>query len=150
MHLSNVVFFTPQAHSLRGHVGNPRGSPQANNCSVHSHPHSRALRCASLCATVKPVGHFVHIKGVSLSNDIEVLNSTAQTRLKTIIERIESLESDKEAIAADIKEVYAEAKGEGFAVKIVRRIVKLRKMDKAVRLELDALTDLYLSAIGGL
>jgi uncharacterized protein (UPF0335 family) len=84
------------------------------------------------------------------SSSIEVLNATAQTRLKTIIERIERLEEDKAAVATDIKEVFAEAKGEGFDVKILRKVVRLRKQDKAKRLEEEAILDLYLSAIGGL
>jgi uncharacterized protein (UPF0335 family) len=51
---------------------------------------------------------------------------------------------------ADLKEVYAEAKGNGFDVKILRKVVRLRKQDKAKRDEEEALVDLYLSAIGGL
>jgi uncharacterized protein (UPF0335 family) len=84
------------------------------------------------------------------SSSIEVLNSTAQTRLKTIIERVERLEEDKAAVANDIKEVFLEAKGEGFDVKILRTVVRLRKQDKAKRLEEEAILDLYLAAIGGL
>jgi uncharacterized protein (UPF0335 family) len=84
------------------------------------------------------------------SSSIEVLNATAQTRLKTIIERIERLEEDKAAVANDIKEVFLEAKGEGFDVKILRKVVRLRKQDKAKRLEEEAILDLYLAAIGGL
>jgi uncharacterized protein (UPF0335 family) len=84
------------------------------------------------------------------SSSLDVLNATAQTRLKTIIERIERLEEDKAAVANDIKEVFAEAKGEGFDVKILRKVVRLRKQDKAKRQEEEALLDLYLSAIGGL
>ncbi len=84
------------------------------------------------------------------SSSIEVLNATAQTRLKTIIERVERLEEDKAAVAADIKEVFLEAKGEGFDVKILRKVVRLRKQDKAKRMEEEAILDLYLSAIGGL
>ncbi len=84
------------------------------------------------------------------SSSIEVLNTAAQTRLKTIIERIERLEEDKAAVANDIKEVFAEAKGEGFDVKILRKVVRLRKQDKAKRQEEEALLDLYLAAIGGL
>jgi uncharacterized protein (UPF0335 family) len=84
------------------------------------------------------------------SSTIDVLNSTAQTRLKTIIERIERLEEDKAAVAGDIKEVFLEAKGEGFDVKILRKVVRLRKQDKAKRQEEEALLDLYLAAIGGL
>jgi uncharacterized protein (UPF0335 family) len=84
------------------------------------------------------------------SASIEILNGTAQTQLKTIIERIERLEEDKAAIMADQKEVFAEAKGNGFDVKIIRKVVRLRKQDRAKRLEEEAILDLYLSAIGGL
>jgi len=80
----------------------------------------------------------------------DVLTATAQGRLKTIIERIERLEEDKAGIAADLKEVYAEAKGEGFDTKILRKVIRLRKQDKVKRQEEEALIDLYLSAIGGL
>ena len=80
----------------------------------------------------------------------DVLNATAQTRLKTIIERVERLEEDRAAVVNDIKEVFAEAKGEGFDVKALRAVIRLRKMDKAKRQELEAIMDLYLSAIGGL
>jgi len=80
----------------------------------------------------------------------DVLTATAQGRLKSLIERIERLEEDKAAIAADLKEVFAEAKGEGFDTKIMRKVVRLRKQDKAKRQEEEALVDLYLSAIGGL
>ena len=80
----------------------------------------------------------------------DVLNQAAQTRLRTIIERIERLEADKAVVANDLKEVYAEAKGEGFDTKILRKVVRLRKQDTATRQEEEALIDLYLSAIGGL
>ena len=80
----------------------------------------------------------------------DVLNQAAQTRLKTIIERIERLEVDKATVMNDIKEVFAEAKGEGFDGKILRKVIRMRKMDKAKRDEEEALIDLYLSAIGGL
>ena len=84
----------------------------------------------------------------SFSHD--VMNTAAQGRLKTIVERIERLEEDKAAIATDLKEVYAEAKGEGFDTKILRKVIRLRKQDKAKRQEEEAILDLYLSAIGGL
>lgn len=80
----------------------------------------------------------------------DVLSAAAQGRLKSIVERIERLETDKAAVGEDIKQVYAEAKGEGFSPKIIRRVVKLKKTSPAVRAEEDALLDLYLSAIGGL
>jgi uncharacterized protein (UPF0335 family) len=86
----------------------------------------------------------------SFPNNADVLTSTAQGKLKSLIERIERLEEDKAAIGADLKEVFAEAKGEGFDTKIMRKVVRLRKQDKAKRQEEEALLDLYLSAIGGL
>ena len=82
----------------------------------------------------------------AVAND--VLSGTAQTQLKTIIERIERLEEDKAAVTADLKEVYAEAKGNGFDVKILRKVVRYRKQDRAKQQEEEALLDLYLSAIG--
>ena len=84
------------------------------------------------------------------ASSIDVLNSAAQSQLKTVVERIERLEEDKAAVMADLKEVYAEAKGNGFDSKIIRKVVRLRKQDKAKRMEEEALVDLYLSAIGGL
>lgn len=84
------------------------------------------------------------------SSSVDVLNSAAQSQLKSVIERVERLEEDKAAVTADLKEVYLEAKGNGFDVKILRKVVRLRKQDKAKRLEEEALIDLYLSAIGGL
>ena len=72
----------------------------------------------------------------------------AQGQLRSFIERIERLEEEKKAIAADIKEVYAEAKGTGFDVKIMRKVVSLRKKDSAERQEEEAILELYLSALG--
>lgn len=83
-------------------------------------------------------------------NQPDVLVAAAKGRLRTIIERVERLEEDKAAISEDLKEVYREAKGEGFETKIVRQIVRLRKQDAIKREEEQALLDLYLSAIGGL
>ena len=80
----------------------------------------------------------------------DVLNQAAQGQLKSIIERIERLEQEKAEIAEQVKEVFAEAKGNGFDVKILRKVVRLRKQDKAKRQEEEALIDLYLSAIGGI
>ena len=69
-------------------------------------------------------------------------------QLKSIVERIERLEEEKKTIADDIKEVYAEAKGNGYDVKVLRKVVRIRKQDRAKRLEEEAILDLYLSAIG--
>lgn len=81
---------------------------------------------------------------------VEVLNSTAQGQLRSIIDRVERLEVEKAEIMEQIKEVYAEAKGNGFDVKILKKVVKIRKMDRAKRREEDAILDVYLSATGDL
>jgi uncharacterized protein (UPF0335 family) len=78
----------------------------------------------------------------------DVLNSTAQTQLKSIIDRLERLDVEKTEIMEGIKEVLAEAKGNGFDPKIIKKVVALRKKDRAKRQEEDAIMDLYLSAIG--
>ncbi|HZP20173.1 MAG TPA: DUF2312 domain-containing protein [Bauldia sp.] len=72
----------------------------------------------------------------------------ARDQLKSIVERIERLEEEKKALADDIKEVYAEAKANGFDTKTLRTVVRLRKLDKAERQEAEALLDLYLQALG--
>ncbi len=69
-------------------------------------------------------------------------------RLRAFIDRIERLEEEKTAIAEDIKEIYAEAKGVGFDVKTIRKIIALRKVDDQKRRESEELLDLYKSAIG--
>ena len=69
-------------------------------------------------------------------------------QLKSIVERIERLEEEKKTIADDIKEVYAEAKGNGYDVKVLRKVVALRKRDLDERKEEEAILDLYLQAVG--
>jgi uncharacterized protein (UPF0335 family) len=76
------------------------------------------------------------------------VGGVAGERLKSFIERIERLEEEKRALAEDIKEVYAEAKGTGFDVKTMRQIVKIRKMDKDDLDEQEALLETYLRALG--
>jgi uncharacterized protein (UPF0335 family) len=72
----------------------------------------------------------------------------ARDQLKSIIERIERLEEEKQALADDIKEVYGEAKANGFDTKTLRQIVRIRKQDSAERQEQEALLDLYMHALG--
>ena len=69
-------------------------------------------------------------------------------QLKSIVQRIERLEEEKKTIADDIKEVYAEAKGNGYDVKVLRKVVALRKRDLDERKEEEAILDLYLQAVG--
>ncbi|MFT4129934.1 DUF2312 domain-containing protein [Labrys sp. (in: a-proteobacteria)] len=74
--------------------------------------------------------------------------SVAADQLKSIIERIERLEEDKKAIGDDIKEVYGEAKANGFDTAALRKIVSLRKKPASERAEEDAILELYLQALG--
>lgn len=74
--------------------------------------------------------------------------SLAAERLKSFIERAERLQADKEAVASDIREVLSEAKSAGYDPKIIRKVMKLRKMDAADRQEEEALTQVYLDAVG--
>ena len=69
-------------------------------------------------------------------------------QLKLFIERIETLEEEKRGIADDIKDTYAEAKANGYDVKTMRTIVRLRKMDNNARAEMEALLDTYKAALG--
>ena len=72
----------------------------------------------------------------------------AGERLRSFIERIERLEEEKRTLAADIKEVYAEAKGTGFDAKIMRQIIRIRRMDKDDVDEQETLLDIYKRALG--
>ena len=79
---------------------------------------------------------------------VKTSTGLAGDQLKSLIARIERLEEEKAALAADIREVYAEAKANGFDTKVMRQVIKLRKMDTGERHELEALVDTYLEAIG--
>ena len=70
-------------------------------------------------------------------------NSITRDQLRSLVERIEKLEEKKETLADDIKDVYAEAKGNGYDTKVLRLMIRRRKMDKDERAELDALLGLY-------
>ncbi|MBN35264.1 MAG: hypothetical protein CMM46_10920 [Rhodospirillaceae bacterium] len=76
------------------------------------------------------------------------VDGIAGEKLLSLIQRIENLEEDRANIAADVREVYREAKGLGFDPKIIRQLVKLRKMENDDRQELEALIDSYKAAIG--
>ena len=72
----------------------------------------------------------------------------AGDRLRSYIERIERLEAEKTALTSDIREIFSEAKGNGFDIKIMRQIVRLRRMDRQDRLEQEELLAIYQHAIG--
>ena len=71
----------------------------------------------------------------------------AKDQLKSFIDRIERLNEEREALGADIREVFAEAKGTGFDTKIMRQVIRMRKLDKAEFQEQEAVLDLYLTAL---
>ena len=78
----------------------------------------------------------------------ETAHRFAKDQLKAFIERVERLEEEKKAISDDIRDVFAEAKGNGYDVKALRTIVRLRKQDKDERAEQEAILETYLQALG--
>jgi len=78
----------------------------------------------------------------------ESLHQSAKEHLRAFVDRIERLNEEKAALSADIKEVYAEAKSNGFDVKTIRKIVSMRKKDEHQRLEEEAVLATYLHALG--
>ena len=75
-------------------------------------------------------------------------DEVAKEQLTAFVERIERLEEEKKGISDDIKEIYAEAKGNGFDVKVLRKVIAVRKQDFDERSEQEAILDLYLAALG--
>lgn len=88
------------------------------------------------------------VGGRNAQGDEQLNDSVAQDQLRAFIERIERMEEEKAAVAADIKEIYAEAKGNGFDTKVMRQIIAIRKQDANERLEREAILELYMSALG--
>lgn len=87
--------------------------------------------------------------GVGHNSGDTPLMGAAQDQLKSILERVERIEDDEIAPAKEaLKEVYAEAKGNGFNTKVIRKIAALRKQDKTKRLEEKAILELYAHALG--
>jgi uncharacterized protein (UPF0335 family) len=76
------------------------------------------------------------------------ISQSKDDRLKSLIERVERLEEEKNNLLADIKEVFSEAKGLGYDPKIMRKVLIIRKMDIDERLEQEALLETYIAALG--
>lgn len=76
------------------------------------------------------------------------IGGISSAQLKSFVERIERLEEEKVALGEQIRDVFAEAKGSGFDIKIIRQVLKIRKMETQERLEQEELLDLYLAALG--
>jgi uncharacterized protein (UPF0335 family) len=80
--------------------------------------------------------------------DEQVAHRFAKDQLKAFVERVERLEEEKKAIADDVRDVYAEAKANGYDVKALRTVVRLRKQDVNERKEQEAILETYLHALG--
>lgn len=74
--------------------------------------------------------------------------AASDEQLRLFVERIERLEEEKKGMADDVRDVYSEAKGQGYDTKIMRQIVRLRKMSQQDRQEMETILDLYKSALG--
>ena len=82
------------------------------------------------------------------SSNIDTLSSTAQGKLKSLIERIERLEEERKALSSDIKDIYSEAKSAGFDVKVLRQLISIRRKEPAEVEEQETLLDVYRRALG--
>lgn len=82
------------------------------------------------------------------SDDLMQVGGNASAQLLSIVERIERLEEEQQGLAEDKKEVYSEAKGNGYDAAVIRKVISRRKMDAAKRQEAEAILDLYETAIG--
>jgi uncharacterized protein (UPF0335 family) len=88
------------------------------------------------------------VTAASAATDEQVAHRFAKDQLKAFVERVERLEEEKKAIADDVRDVYAEAKANGYDVKALRTVVRLRKQDVNERKEQEAILETYLHALG--
>lgn len=88
------------------------------------------------------------MSGIGHNSKAAKVGGITAGELKSIIERIERVEEERRELGADVREIYSEAKGNGYDPKIIRKIIALRKMAAADRAEQEALLDTYMSAIG--
>jgi uncharacterized protein (UPF0335 family) len=88
------------------------------------------------------------VTAASAAEDEQVAHRFAKDQLKAFVERVERLEEEKKALADDVRDVYAEAKANGYDVKALRTVVKLRKQDVNERKEQEAILETYLHALG--
>ena len=85
---------------------------------------------------------------VGIGHNSEAVTQFSKDQLRSIIERVERLEEEKKTISDDIKDVYAEAKGNGYDVKALRTIVRMRKQDPNDRTEQETILETYMHALG--
>jgi uncharacterized protein (UPF0335 family) len=84
----------------------------------------------------------------AIGHNSEAAHTFAKDQLKSIVDRVERLEEEKAATASDIRDIYAEAKGNGYDVKAIRAIVRMRKQDADARREHEHIVDTYMLALG--
>lgn len=84
----------------------------------------------------------------TIGHNSEAVTQFSKDQLRSVIERIERLEEEKKTISEDIRDVYAECKGNGYDVKALRTIVRMRKQDAGERAEQEALLETYMHALG--
>jgi uncharacterized protein (UPF0335 family) len=110
-----------------------------------------ALKRAALSFSVSPASSFQEYPMATAAaavKDEAPATKFAKDQLKAIIERIERLEEEKKTISDDIRDVYAEAKGNGFDVKALRTIIRMRKQDANERAEEETILETYMQALG--
>lgn len=88
------------------------------------------------------------VKTAGYGHNSKRVGGVALDQLKSIIGRVEKLEEEKSGIGADIRDVFAEAKGNGFDVRAIRQIIKIRKLDASEREEQEKILDTYMNALG--
>jgi uncharacterized protein (UPF0335 family) len=108
----------------------------------------RAMPTADIARRLDACGRAAHHSALPRPVSGFAMSDVDAGHLRAFIERIEKLEEEKKAIADDIKDVYGEAKANGFDVKIMRKVVSIRKQDRDKRIEEETILDLYLAALG--
>jgi uncharacterized protein (UPF0335 family) len=113
-------------------------------------PHSRVcpLKTRRLQASATSLQFRSSAMATAAAVQEETAHRFAKDQLKAIVERVERLEEEKKTISDDIRDVYAEAKGNGFDVKALRTIVRLRKQDANERQEQETILETYMQALG--
>lgn len=94
------------------------------------------------------IEHFGSCRRGAEDDESDAMGAAARDQIRALIARIERLEEDKAGVAADIKEVYAEAKSMGYDTNVLRKVISIRKQDAHERQEQEALLELYLGAVG--
>jgi uncharacterized protein (UPF0335 family) len=123
-------------------------TPGTPNLRVFLKKHARSAMTRLHQAHTSSIQEYQMATSAAVKEDESPATRFAVDQLKSIIERIERLEEEKKAISEDIKDVYAESKGNGFDVKALRTIIRMRKQDPNERQEEESILETYMSALG--